>query len=74
MSETKVSESRIPDFIGFCMSKQWELPFAVPEENGARTGAKEGLYPSLYWSGRYPPGYKTPVAADSAYYQSINKK
>ena len=43
-------------------------------EQGARTGAKEGLYPPQYWAGQYPADYKTPFAADSAYYQSINKK
>lgn len=85
-SNTKVFESQIPDFIGYCVDEKLELPFSVkptteqPEgkeatsENRKRTGAKEGLYPPQYYSGQYPAGWKIPSAADSAYYQSINKK
>ena len=76
MSQTKVSEQRIPDFITFCYEQKLELPIPpeAMDENQARTCSKEGNYPpQMYW-GLYPPGYKTPIAADSAYYQSINKK
>ena len=74
MSKTKISEARIPDFIGFCYDAKLELPYAIVDENRARTGAKEGLYPPQYFAGQYPALWKIPVAADSMYYQSINKK
>ena len=73
-NQTTVVEPRIPDFIGFCIDQKWELPYAIVDENRARTGSKDGLYPPGYFAGQYPALWKTPVAADSAYYQSINKK
>lgn len=70
------------DFITWCQEKGLDLPSLqeAPEskpatnEDRKRTGAKEGLYPPQYYAGQYPGLYKTPSAADSAYYQSINKK
>ena len=80
VEETK-QESVMPSFLQWCEKRNLELPvYEVPEEkdtaneNRARTGAKEGLYPPQYFAGQYPAAWKTPVAADSAYYQSINKK
>lgn len=87
MSEnTQVLESQIPDFIGWCSDMEFQLPFPnaqtneEPEakkatsENRKRTGAKESLYPPQYYAGQYPALWKVPSAADSPYYQSINKK
>ena len=86
--ETKTEEMQRPDFIGWCSEREFELP-AAPEavkteepestdadasENRKRTGAKEGLYPIQYFAGQYPALWKVPAAADSPYYQSINKK
>lgn len=72
-----VLEPYIPDFIAYCSEKKWELPFPGTEEttteNRKRTGAKEGLYPKLYFAGQYPAEWKVPAAADSAYYQSLKK-
>ena len=70
------------DFKQWCADKSLELPeiTETPEakpatnEDRNRTGSKEGLYPPQYFAGQYPPAWKTPGAADSAYYQSINKK
>ncbi len=84
MSDTQVNEPQMPDFVGWCNHRSLELPTpqeAQPEDEQAntsearkRTGAKEGLYPSLYFAGQYPALWKIPAAADSHYYQSINKK
>ena len=75
MSNTKVVDTgRIPDFIGFCSDQKLELPYAIIDEQGARTGSKEPLYPPQYYAGQYPALWKIPIAADSMYYQSINKK
>lgn len=82
---TQVLEQKIGDFFAFCADMKLELPFAqvpaneAPEsepatsESRKRTGAKEGLYPPQYYAGQYPALWKIPSAADSAYYQSINK-
>ncbi len=61
------------DFITWCAGKNLPLT-PLTNEDRKRTGAKEGLYPPQYYAGQYPGLYKTPHAADSAYYQSINKK
>ncbi len=88
MSDTQVKEPQMPDFVGWCNHRSLELPTsqeAVQEEqpesekadaseNRKRTGAKEGLYPVQYFAGQYPALWKIPAAADSHYYQSINKK
>jgi len=88
MSDTQVQEPQTPDFVDWCSSRSLELPMppeAVQEEqpeseeanaveSRKRTGAKEGLYPVQYFSGQYPALWKIPAAADSHYYQSINKK
>jgi hypothetical protein len=47
--------------------KKWLLT-----ENDTRTGARLGLYPSIYDNlGQYPPLYSTPIAADFIYYYDI---
>ena len=71
---TTVSEPRIPDFVSFCLDQNLELPWQAQMENTARTACKIGLYPELYWSGRYNDAYKLPIAADANYYISISKK
>lgn len=60
------------NFISWCEEKGLDVPTLA--EDRAHTGAKEPLYPPQYFAGQYPPSYKTPIAADSAYYQSINKQ
>lgn len=62
------------DFIKWCEEKKLPLDAVTTTEAVRRTGAKEGLYPPQYFAGQYPALSKTPNAADSAYYQSINKK
>jgi hypothetical protein len=62
------------DFKTWCQEKGLDLPTVTTTEDRKRTGAKEGLYPPQYYAGQYPALWKTPAAADSAYYQSINKK
>jgi hypothetical protein len=68
------------DFFAWCNEKGLDIPVEVQDtsdavkEDRAHTGAKEPLYPPQYFAGQYPPSYKTPIAADSAYYQSINKQ
>ena len=61
------------DFITWCQEKGLDLPEVPKTEDRKRTGAKEGLYPPQYYAGQYPGLAKTPSAADSAYYQSVNK-
>lgn len=61
------------DFYTWCQEKGLDLPEVAKNEERKRTGAKEGLYPPQYYAGQYPAAAKTPAAADSAYYQSINK-
>lgn len=69
-------------FVDWCAEKGLELPELneqppqtqdVVDEKAQRTGCKEPLYPPQYFAGQYPGLYKTPIAADSAYYQSIKK-
>ena len=80
------SDVQVVDFVAWCSANAKELP-VTPEamagnteegdskaENRKRTGAKEGLYPPQYFAGQYPALWKVPAAADSVYYQSINKK
>jgi hypothetical protein len=76
MSETNILEPKIVDFIGWCGDVEKELPFGQDQanENRKRTGAKEPLYPPQYYAGQYPALWKVPAAADSPYYQSINKR
>lgn len=83
---TTVLEPKVIDFFTWCNEESQELPFSqVPQneepesddatsENRKRTGAKESLYPPQYYAGQYPALWKVPSAADSPYYQSINKK
>jgi hypothetical protein len=76
--KTTVLEPRMPDFILYCAEQERELPMGddkdAANENRKRTGAKEGLYPPQYYAGQYPALWKVPAAADSPYYQSINKR
>lgn len=81
MSKESLFDVEMVDFFKWCEDNEFELPYIeVPEEKDttdeqrARTGSKEGLYPALYYSGQYPMQWKIPRAADSHYYQSINKK
>lgn len=78
-----IFDQQMPTFLDYCINNELELPYVeVPSEEDttdsseqrSRTGAKEGLYPAIYYAGQYPALWKTPRAADSAYYQSINKK
>lgn len=65
------------DFKQWCADKGLDVPATeepTTNEDRNRTGSKEGLYPPQYFAGQYPALWKTPGAADSAYYQSINKK
>lgn len=61
------------DFVTWCKEKGLPVEPVSTNEDRKRTGAKEGLYPPQYYAGQYPGLYKTPSAADSAYYQSVNK-
>ena len=78
------NDTNIKDFVVWCSGRKNELPVpaalipkdksATTSENRKRTGAKEGLYPELYFAGQYPSLWKIPAAADSMYYQSKGKK
>ena len=76
MSNTKVEESRIPDFIGFCASEKLELPYPdIPEnENRIRTAAKAFAYPDAYANSQYPLAFRVPYASDAYFYDQAKGK
>jgi len=67
---------QIPNFIQWCEKNSYELPHyeVSKNENRARTGSKEPLYPPQYYAGQYPALWKIPRSADSHYYQEKGGK
>ncbi len=65
------------DFHGWCEKHQFDVTLPEPvkaESNSAKRAAvRSHAYPELYGRSQYPDGYFRPIAADAAYYQSVEK-